>query len=98
MHNLDTYQQIEKIKILNWIKQSAMVLKPSLRSEDPKEFEEARRAHKDLVDRFYAETSDYIPLSQYKAAERNFEYFLRLIDIAIVFCTVELEKSEAVKT
>ena len=85
MHNLDAYQQIEKIKTLNWIKQSAIVLKTSLRSEDPEEFGAARYAYKDLVDRFYSETSDYMPLSQYKAAERDFEYFLRLIDLALAY-------------
>jgi hypothetical protein len=79
MHNLDSYQEIEKIKSLQWIKQSAIVLKPSLRSEDPEEFEAARHAHKDLVDRFYSETSDYIPLSQYKAAERDFVMWINLI-------------------
>jgi hypothetical protein len=91
MHNLDAYQQIEKVKTLQWIKQSAIVLKPSLRSEDPEEFGAARYAHKDLVDRFYSETSDYIPLSQYKAAERDFEYFLRLIDLALAYFAGEME-------
>ena len=85
MHNLYAYQQIEKIKTIQWIKQSAIVLKPSLRSEDPEEFETARYAHKDLVDRFYSETADYVPLSQHKAAERDFEYFLRLIDLALAY-------------
>jgi hypothetical protein len=91
MHNLDTYQQIEKIKALHLIRQSAIVLNPSLRSEDPEEFGMARYAHKDLVDRFYSETSDYMPLSQYKAAERDFEYFLRLIDLALAYFADEME-------
>jgi len=85
MHNLDAFQQIEKIKSLQWLKQSAIVLKPSLESDDHEEIEAARHAHKDLVDRFYSETSDYMPLSQFKAAERDFEYFLRLIDLAIAY-------------
>jgi len=85
MHNLDAFQKIEKIKSLQWIRQSAIVLKPSLKSEDPEEFGAARHAHKDLVDRFYSETADYMPLSQHKAAERDFEYFLRLIDLALAY-------------
>jgi hypothetical protein len=85
MHNLDAFQQIEKIKSLQWLKQSAIILKPSLESDDPEEIEAARHAHKDLVDRFYSETADYMPLSQHKAAERDFEYFLRLIDLALVY-------------
>ena len=79
MRNLDADQQIEKIKTLNWIRQSAIVLKPSLKSEDPEEFGAARHAHKDLVDRFYSETSDYVPLLQYKAAERDFVMWINLI-------------------
>jgi hypothetical protein len=85
MHNLDAYQQIEKIKTLHWIKQSAIILKPSLESEDPEEIKEARQGYKDLLDSFYAEVSDYMPLSQYKAAKRDFEYFLRLIDLALAY-------------
>jgi hypothetical protein len=85
MHKLDAFQQIKKIEAINRIKQSAIVLKKSLRSEVPEEFEAARHAHKDLVDLFYSETSDHVPLSQYKAAERDFEYFLRLIDLALAY-------------
>jgi len=85
MHNLDTYQQIEKIKALHWIRQSAIFLKKSLESDDHEEIEEAKQRHKDLLDSFYAEVSDYIPLSQYRAAESDFEYFLRLIDLALVY-------------
>jgi hypothetical protein len=91
MHNLDAYQQIEKIKSLQGLKQSAIILKLSLESDDPEEIEAARHAHKDLVDRFYSETSDYMPLSQYKASERDFEYFLRLIDLALAYFADEME-------
>jgi hypothetical protein len=79
MHKLDSFQQIKKIEALNQIRQSAAFIKHSLRSDDPKEFEAARHAHKDLFDRFYSETSDYIPLSQYKAAERDFVMWINLI-------------------
>jgi hypothetical protein len=85
MHNLDTDQQIEKIKALHWIRQSAIFLKPSLESENHEEIEEARQGYKDLLDSFYAEVSDYVPLSQMKAAEGDFEYFLRLIDLALAY-------------
>lgn len=85
MQVLDTYQQIDKIKTLRWIRQPAIFLKPSLRSKDPREVEEARQAHKDLVDRFYSETSHYVPQSQHKAARRDVGYFLKLIDLALAF-------------
>jgi hypothetical protein len=97
MHNLDAFQQIEKIKTLQWIKQSAIVFNPSLRSEDPEEREAARHAHKDLVDRFYSETADYMPLSQHKAAERDFEYFLSLIDLALAYFADGMEATKQVQ-
>jgi hypothetical protein len=97
MHKLDAYQQIEKIKSLQWIRQSAIFLKPSLKSDDPEAFGAARYAHKDLVDRFYSETSDYIPLSQYKAAERDFEYFLRLIDLVLAYVADGMEATKRVQ-
>jgi hypothetical protein len=91
MHNLDSYQQVEKIKSLIWIKQSAIVLKPSLESDDHEEIKEARQGYKDRLDSFYAEVSDYMPLSQFKAAKRDFEYFLRLIDLALAYFADEME-------
>ena len=97
MHKLDAYQQIEKIKSLQWIRQSAIFLKPSLKSDDPEAFGAARYAHKDLVDRFYSETSDYIPLSQYKADERDFEYFLRLIDLVLAYVADGMEATKRVQ-
>jgi uncharacterized membrane protein len=91
MHNLDTYQQIEKIKTLHLIRQSAIFLKTALESVDQEEIEEARHAHRDLLDSFYAEVSDYMSLSQYKAAERDFEYFLRMIDLALAYFIAGVE-------
>jgi hypothetical protein len=32
-----------------------------------------------------------MPLSQYNAAERDFEYFLRLIDLALAYFAGEME-------
>ena len=85
MPNLDAYQLMEKITTLQSIRQSAYILKPSLESDDHKEIEMARQGHKDLLDSFYAEVSDYVPLQQYRAAEREFEFFLRLIDLALAY-------------
>ena len=96
MHTLDKDQQLEKINSLYWIRQSAIILKPSLESDDPEKIEEARQVHKDLLDSFYAEVSDYMPLAQYKAAEREFEYFLRLIDLALAYFADGMEAKEQV--
>jgi hypothetical protein len=85
MHNLDAYQQLEKIKTLHWIKQSAIFLKPSLESENHEELEESKQGYKDLLDAFYAEVSDLVPLKQINAARKDPEYFLRLIDPALAY-------------
>ena len=42
-----------------------------------------KREYRDLLDAFYAEVSDYIPLEQMNAARKGPEYFLRLIDLAL---------------
>ena len=91
MPNLDADQLIERITKLQSIRQSAYILKPSLKSDDHKEIEMARQRHTELLDSFYAEVSDYVPLQQYKAAEREFEYFLRLIDLAIAYFIDEMK-------
>jgi hypothetical protein len=56
-----------------------------LESDDPEEIEQARQGYKDLLDSFYAEVSDYVPLKQMNAARKNPEYFLRLIDLALAY-------------
>lgn len=39
-------------------------------------------AHKQLLNRFYEENEDLIAIQQYKAAEQDYEYFMRLVDLA----------------
>jgi uncharacterized membrane protein YpjA len=56
-----------------------------LESDDHEVIKKVQQGYKDLLDSFYAEVSDYMPLSQYKAAEMDFEYFLRLIDLALAY-------------
>jgi len=91
MHNLDTYKQSEKIKVLHRIRQSAIFLKPSLGSDDVHEIEQARQGYRDLLDSFYAEVSDYMSLQQHQAAERDIEYFIRLIELALAYFTCRVE-------
>jgi len=91
MYNLDALQQIEKIKTLHWIRRSAVFYKQCFAySDNPKEIEAAKQGYKELLDSF-AEVSNHVPLSQYRAAERDFEYFLRLIDLALAYSIYEME-------
>ena len=91
MHNLDTDQQIKKIKTLHWISESVVLLKRSMESDDPEEIEQAKQGYKDLLDSFYAEVSDLVPLKQMNAARRNPEYFLRLIVLALAYFADSVE-------
>jgi len=45
----------------------------------------AEKAFQQLVDRFYQENVDMIPPQQYEAAKREFEYFMRLVELAIAY-------------
>lgn len=84
MHNLDAYQQIEKINLLHRIRRAAVFYKQCLKcSDNPKEIEAVKQGYKELLDSFYAEVSDYMPLSQDEDAGRDFEYFLKMIDLAL---------------
>jgi hypothetical protein len=40
---------------------------------------------------------DYVPRSQYKAAERDFEYIFRLIDLALAYFSDGMETSGQVQ-
>lgn len=39
-------------------------------------------AHEQLLNRFYDENEDLIAIQQYKAAKKDFEYFMQLVDLA----------------
>ena len=48
-------------------------------SEAPRIFQ---IAHEQLLNRFYEENEDLISIQQHKAAKTDFEYFMRLVDLA----------------
>ncbi|MFA5181396.1 MAG: hypothetical protein WC405_08760 [Syntrophales bacterium] len=39
-------------------------------------------AHEQLLNRFYEENEDLIAIQQYKAAKKDYEYFMQLVDLA----------------
>jgi hypothetical protein len=86
MHNLDAYQQTEKIIKLHQMRRSVVFYRQCLKySDNPKEIEAAKQGYQYLLDSFYSEVSDYIPLQQYHAAGKDIEYFIRLIDLALAY-------------
>lgn len=95
MPELDiTEKQSEKIESLRQIGLSALFFKQCLLSDNPSEVEAAKQGYKELVDRFYSKTSDYVSTQQCKAAQTDFEYFLRLINLALAYLIEGMEKSE----
>jgi hypothetical protein len=38
-----------------------------------------------LVDRFYRENEEMIALQQYETAKKDFEYFMRVVDLAMAY-------------
>jgi len=54
----------------------------SLKSIDPRDVEIAKAEYEDLVDEFATMFGDYAAPQQIEAAQREPEYFLRLIELA----------------
>ena len=51
-----------------------------------------------LVDRFYRENEDMIAPQQYEAAKRDFEYFMRLVELAIAYHPLRAEPTFDIET
>jgi hypothetical protein len=50
-------------------------------------------AHEQLLSRFYEENEDLIAIQQYKAAKQDYEYFMRLVDLAYHYYADLAEKA-----
>ena len=59
-----------------------MGISNKLQSPDPEEVKTAMVEQLQLVDRFYEENRHYLAPQQYEAAKKDFEYFMRLIQLA----------------
>ena len=66
------------------IKLKALRIEPHLEGRDEKGIEQAKATYKDLVDRFYQAEENLAP-HQYMAAKKDFEYFMRLVDLAMAY-------------
>jgi len=64
------------------IKQEAISIYHRLQSSDTEEVKEAMKEHLQLVDRLYEDNKYYLAPHQYEAAKKDFEYFMRLINLA----------------
>lgn len=68
---------------LQEIKLSALSIMERLKSSDTGDIEDAMKEYAALVDRFYEANDHLMAPQQYRTAKEDFEYFMRLLDLAI---------------
>lgn len=69
---------------LEEMKRSALGILKRLHSNDTVDVQSAMQEYVALIDRFY-QVSEHLAPRQYEAAKKDYEYFLRLLDLAIAY-------------
>ena len=64
------------------LKQEALSIYTKLQSPDTEEVKAAMGEYLQLVERFYEENKYYLAPEQYETAKKDFEYFVRLVELA----------------
>ena len=64
------------------LKQEALSIYTKLQNPDADEVKAAMGEYLQLVDRFYEENKYYLAPQQYETAKKDFEYFMRLVELA----------------
>lgn len=67
------------------MKVSALGILERLHSNYTVDVQSAMQEYVALVDRFYQENEEMVAPQQYEVAKKDFEYFLRLLDLAIAY-------------
>ena len=75
----------DRIKNLEGIKNAALGFVEDLNSDDPVTAQASMRGYVALVDRFYQDSEHLMAPLQSRAAREDFEYFVRLLDLAIQY-------------
>ena len=81
------------LESLREIRFQALRIEPYLVGDDEEGIEKAKATYEDLVDRFYQVEENLSP-HQYRAAKKEFEYFMRLVDLAMALCRDGVEKGK----
>jgi hypothetical protein len=68
---------------LQEMKLTALSIREKINSSNPADVQNAMREYTALVDRFYQGNEHLMAPQQYRAAKQDFEYFMRLLDLAI---------------
>jgi hypothetical protein len=76
---------------LQKIKLSALSILERLNSSDNVDVQNAMTEYTALVDRFYQDNENLMVPEQYRAARQDFEYFLRLLDLALHYYSAASE-------
>jgi hypothetical protein len=82
-----------KLLSLQDIKDTAVKLLGTPMGSDIESIKTAEEAFHQLVDRFYQENEEMMAPRQCEGAKRDFEYFMRLIDLALAYFTDDMETS-----
>jgi hypothetical protein len=72
-----------KPELLKDLLATIQCLKKELAGSDAEKVNVAQEAYQELLDGFYEEYQDMMAPEQYEAAKKDFEYFMRLVDLAI---------------
>ena len=73
---------MNKLDTMIAIKAEVFNIQERLNSTDAQVVKDAMEDYLKLVDIFYGENEDLMAPQQYEAAKRDFEYFMRLVELA----------------
>ena len=76
---------MDKLDLMMDIKAKTESLRYELMSKDKRIFKEAQKTYAKLFSQFQNETRDRFTSQQFIGAKRDFEHFLVLIDLTIVY-------------
>ncbi len=82
-----------KLESLQDIKDTAASLQEILMGFDIELIRMAKEEWHQLVDRFYQENEGMMAPQQYEAAKKDFEYFMRPVDLALAYFADGMETS-----
>jgi len=74
-----------KLESVQDIKATAERLEETLMGTDVKAIKIAETALSQLIDRFYQENEDMLTPLQHRIARQDYEYFMRLLDLALAY-------------
>lgn len=83
-------------ELLNDLLITVKCLKNELQGSDMGKVKVAQEAYRELLDGFYEEYRDMIAPQQYEIAKRDYEYFMRLVDLAMAYYQAETERRKIV--